>query len=182
MTFNKKHMAIGATIGLGLIGLGVLMKYASDNESYLPGFRNYFGTGMFLGRYPRGVRNNNPTNIIKTKNLWKGEIPHEYNTDKRFKQFYDYTHGIRAGIVNLQYYYRKGFKTVRQIITKWAPPSENDTESYIKYVSGRLGVSDNTALGNDKYTIRKLLEAIITRENGKLYLTGTDFEKAWNLI
>ena len=33
--------------------------------------------------------------------------------------------------------------TLKEAIYKWAPPSENDSERYVKFVSGEVGVNPN---------------------------------------
>ncbi len=85
----------------------------------------------------RGIRNNNPLNIRRTSTRWQGA--REEQTDKSFVQFKTMAYGYRAAWKVLQTYYErfcmqsKPF-TVRNIITRWAPPTENDTEAYIKSV------------------------------------------------
>lgn len=179
MIFNK-NILIGAGIGLGVIGLvGIAVKEKEHLTDLLPIFKNYFGGKNVLIGYPRGVRNNNPGNIEKTKSLWRGEMPHSQNTDGRFKQFYNYIYGVRAAILNIKAYMKKGYKTPRQIINRWAPPGENNSENYIRYVSNYTGVPENSPVPYEKHTMQKLIEAIIIKENGKLYLTQTIFDKAW---
>lgn len=89
----------------------------------------------------RGIRNNNPLNIRRSATRWQGA--REEQTDKSFVQFKSMAYGYRAAWKVLQTYYeyfcRQGKPyTVRHIITRWAPPSENDTEAYIRNVL-RLG-------------------------------------------
>ena len=81
----------------------------------------------------RGIRNNNPANIRRGCN-WKGLA--KTQSDKEFCQFVTMTWGVRALLVTLRTYVRKHhLHTVREIITRWAPPSDgNNTESYIKFV------------------------------------------------
>ena len=43
---------------------------------------------------PRGIRNNNPLNIVQTKDKWQGLREKQY--DKRFCEFIDMAHGYRA--------------------------------------------------------------------------------------
>ncbi len=181
MTFNK-NIGLGVGIGVGVIGLVALIIKEKDHlVDFLPVFQNFFGGPDILVGYPRGIRNNNPGNIEKSYTLWKGEIPHLKNTDGRFKQFYNYAYGVRAAILNVKAYAKKGFTTPRQIINRWAPPGENNTENYIRFVSGYTGIPENTPVPYEKQTIQKLIEAIIIKENGKLYLNQTDFDKAWQL-
>ena len=81
----------------------------------------------------RGIRNNNPFNIVISNSKWVGKIPIAQNTDGRFEQFSEMEFGVRAGIKLIKIYYQKGYKTVRQIITRYAPPIENQTEAYIRF-------------------------------------------------
>lgn len=182
MIFNK-NIGLGVGIGIGVIGLVALIVKEKDRlDDFLPVFRNFFGGNASLTGYPRGVRNNNPGNIEMTGSLWKGEIPHAQNTDGRFKQFYNYIYGIRAAILNLQSYYKDGYRTIRQMITRWAPPKENNTEGYIRFVSGYTGIGENAPVSDNRQVMKKLVEAIIIKENGRLYMGDDDFEKAWRLV
>lgn len=81
----------------------------------------------------RGIRNNNPANIRRGCN-WKGLA--EKQTDKEFCQFVTMTWGVRALLVTLRTYVTKyHLHTVREIITRWAPPTDgNNTEKYIEFV------------------------------------------------
>lgn len=113
----------------------------------------------------RGIRNNNPGNIRKSNTQWQGMAPPEQQTDAEFLRFIAPEWGIRAMVRILQTYRAQGRTTVADIITRWAPPSENDTASYIQAVSKRVGVGANEPLD---YTtqLAPLLEAIIQHENG----------------
>lgn len=81
----------------------------------------------------RGIRNNNPANIRRGC-AWKGLA--EKQTDREFCQFVTMTWGVRALLVTLRTYVVKHhLHTVREIITRWAPPSDgNITEKYIEFV------------------------------------------------
>ena len=81
----------------------------------------------------RGIRNNNPANIRRGW-YWKGLA--KVQTDREFCQFDSMTWGVRALLVTLRTYVVKyHLHTVREIITRWAPPSDgNNTEKYIEFV------------------------------------------------
>lgn len=81
----------------------------------------------------RGIRNNNPANIRRGCK-WKGLAKPQ--TDREFCQFISMTWGVRALLVTLRTYVVKHhLHTAREIITRWAPPSDgNNTEAYIKFV------------------------------------------------
>lgn len=184
MTFNKKYIPaiVSISAGVGLIGAAFLIKENKYlNEKFTSVFKNFYGGIQFLVGYPKGVRNNNPGNIRMTATTWKGEVPLSQNTDGEFKQFYSYVYGVRAAIVNLRAYNQKGYRTVRQIISRWAPPSENKTENYINHVVDYTGFPGNSPIAYNKENVRKLVEAIILKENGKLFLSRSDFNQAWEL-
>lgn len=81
----------------------------------------------------RGIRNNNPANI-RRGSYWRGLV--NKPTDKAFCQFISMSWGVRALLITLRTYVVKHhLHTVREIITRWAPPSDgNNTEKYIEYV------------------------------------------------
>lgn len=115
----------------------------------------------------RGIRNNNPGNLeASDSNPWQGQT----GSDGRFAKFETPEHGIRALGRNLLSYQRQGIDTVNDIITRWAPPEDNnDTAAYIKSVCEKLGVSaDQQINASDPDTLNALCAAIITHENGNL--------------
>lgn len=89
----------------------------------------------------RGIRNNNPANIRRGCS-WKGLT--KTQTDKEFCQFTTMTWGVRALLVTLRTYVVKHhLHTVREIITRWSPPSDgNNTEKYIEYVEKAVSKID----------------------------------------
>ena len=90
-----------------------------------------------------GLRNNNPLNIRRSAEQFQGEIK---GKDKSFKTFSSLPYGYRAGFVILGTYLSRGLNTIEKIITKWAPPTENNTESYIAHVERWSGVTRNKVL------------------------------------
>lgn len=91
----------------------------------------------------RGIRNNNPANIRRGCN-WKGLA--KVQTDREFCQFDTMTWGVRALLVTLHTYVKKyNLHTVREIITRWAPPSDgNNTEKYIEFVEKEINEIDTS--------------------------------------
>ena len=87
----------------------------------------------------RGIRNNNPLNIRRVAGTrWKGQRTEQ--TDREFVQFSSVEYGIRAAFCILDTYRRKYQATcVEDIITRWAPPSENATSEYIRTVCRLTG-------------------------------------------
>lgn len=121
---------------------------------------------------PRGIRNSNPGNIRHSSGTrWQGMSANQ--NDAAFVQFTGPQWGIRAIARTLITYQDKhGLRTVRLIISRWAPPSENNTESYIRQVASRVGVSPDARIDVYDYgTMKVLVEAIIRHENGSGPLT-----------
>lgn len=116
---------------------------------------------------PRGIRNFNPGNIRHAKGTrWQGMSANQ--KDSAFVQFTGPQWGIRAIARTLITYQDKhALRTIRQIISRWAPPSENNTESYIRQVAARVGVAPDARIDVYDYrTMRTLVEAIVRHENG----------------
>ena len=98
---------------------------------------------------PRGLRNNNPLNIIRTKSKWLGMINEQ--TDLRFCQFSDMRWGWRAAFYLLckVYYGKHKLTTPEQIINRWAPPEDgNNTIRYIEHVCQITGFYTCEHLGD----------------------------------
>ena len=69
------------------------------------------------------------------------------STDPNFAQFETLEYGLRAAFKLLQTYYTKhGCKTITQIISRWAPETENQVVAYIKAVSQRTGIAPDAPL------------------------------------
>ncbi|WP_099608357.1 virion protein [Vibrio coralliilyticus] len=120
---------------------------------------------------PRGVRNNNPLNIRESENdrtQWNGESP--LDLDKSFEEFTHPVYGFRAGARVLRSYYRQGYKTLSQMIHRFAPPNENDTSLYVKHVSQWTGIGENQIVDvTDQEQLAKLLHAMSRKEVGNYY-------------
>lgn len=114
----------------------------------------------------RGIRNNNPGNIENNGIAWNGLS--DTQTDNRFYQFNDPVYGVRAIAKIIKTYSNKyGINTVRGIIDRWAPPFENDTDSYVKHVSAVVGVDPDQFIDvHNKAVMTALVTTIIEHENG----------------
>ncbi len=133
----------------------------------------------------RGIRNNNPGNLIKTNNNWKGKVDLSQNTDSRFEQFISVEYGIRAMMKNLISWYKRGYNTIDSIINKWAPAFENNTERYIAFVSNKTGIPAKQVISKlDKNILITLSMAITEMENGKEHqlINSNLYEKAFEMI
>ncbi|EAO5737881.1 hypothetical protein M0848_002150 [Salmonella enterica] len=122
-------------------------------------------SGSIASKGVRGVRNNNPGNLVASNQGWDGEL----TSDGKFSRFDTPEHGIRALAKNMRTYQnRHDLNTVSQMISKFAPPEDhNDTATYIKAVSGMMGVDPEQHIDtSDAGTLTKLVNSIITVENG----------------
>ena len=100
---------------------------------------------------PLGERNNNPLNIRKVPGThWKGEIlPSIQGGDGggSFVRFETMEWGIRAALKLLRTYRDKYAATsIKEIITRWAPPTENKTDDYIAAVCRLTSFGGNERL------------------------------------
>ncbi len=134
----------------------------------LPQYRNsHTGPAWSPVGGVRGIRNNNPGNLEASWAFtWQGQN----GTDGRFATFASPEHGIRALGVNLLAYQRRGLDTISKIISRWAPPQDNNnTTAYIQNVSQALGVTPTTRLDvASPDVLTALSKAIIHQENGNV--------------
>ena len=87
---------------------------------------------------------------------------------KGFQSFASPEEGVAASIQNLMAYGRGGVNTIAKVISKWAPPNENNTNGYIQFVSSRMGVNANAPLNmQDPQTLSGLASAIFAMEGRK---------------
>jgi hypothetical protein len=136
-----------------LIGLGYLL----------------VGGGAAVFSMTRGFRNNNPGNIRLTSppTPWQGWVGAAAQTDADFVQFATAEYGIRAMWKVLSNYYAAGYQSVADIVSRYAPSSENDTSAYIASVASRLGVDPAAILDfTDPATQTGLVAAMVTQEQG----------------
>lgn len=128
----------------------------------------------------RGLRNNNQGNIRKSNEKWQGETP---SADPAFKQFKGMDWGYRAMFKILDTYHMKyKLETIRQLVSRWAPPNENDTEAYVNNVSEWSGVDPDIRIGTKtKSTMVPIVCAMSRMENGTPAKVK-DVENGWNLF
>lgn len=115
---------------------------------------------------PRGIRNNNPLNIRKG-NDWRGE--RHPQSDRDFEEFENLEMGLRAGFIIMRRYLnmRPPVNTVRKIIQRWAPASENDTERYVAFVCRKAVLSPDTPIKfAEKNVVCRLVWAMCWMECG----------------
>lgn len=118
----------------------------------------------------RGMDCNNPMNLETTSLFrWKGELRPTVDPEEVLCDFVSTFFGIRAGALDLyNQQILHGLKTWREIINKYAPPSENDTEAYIQAVCKATDVrADDVIDLSDPAFLVKAVHAVIHQEQGK---------------
>ena len=139
-------------------------------------------------KLPRGIRNNNPLNIRLSKDRWQGQRPPSTSPEgeKAFCVFESMAYGWRAAFVILcrTYYNKYKLRTIRAIITRWAPPKENNTEAYTRRVTDRIGIGADTVLGSPQeqpaqWMMIAMAMAIV--ECGTTQLDYLSMLKGWQL-
>ena len=123
----------------------------------------------------RGIDNCNPGNIRRSKIRYKGE--RHPSTDAAFKQFESMEWGYRAMFVLLHTYATKrGCRTLREIINRYAPPTENFTDGYIRCVANATHLSpDEPVSTTDGAMMTAIVAAMSAVENG----TKADMAAVW---
>jgi len=132
----------------------------------------------------RGIRNNNPLNIRRSRDKWKGLKAEQ--TDIAFCQFESMEWGWRAAfwLLTRTYYHQYRLYTIRSIIKKWAPPGENNTAAYIAAVSKLTGIAPDESIGIPSDQPARWLSvaaAMAIQENGPTALDYFAMFRGWEL-
>jgi hypothetical protein len=112
---------------------------------------------------------NNPLNLMHTSSfMWQGEVP-TTDPEGRLCTFDTMLDGVRAGAKNLlSYFNHDDCKTIDQIITRYAPASENPTSAYINFIATQCGVDPEAQVNlNNPSFLLVLVSSIIRFEQGK---------------
>jgi hypothetical protein len=131
----------------------------------------------------RGIRNNNPGNIDYNKtNQWQGQLPFDPAVESRFARFDTPENGIRAlGKLLRTYQARYALYTVSDIIQRWAPASENDTQAYIAAVEQRILLRTGKPVAqldlDNPDMLSCLVQAIIQHENGRVAYSAATIDE-----
>lgn len=101
-------------------------------------------------------------------NKWRGQI----GSHKGFCKFDTMEHGYRAALVLLHNYVKRGHDTIYEIISRWAPESENDTKAYIRTVIAHFN-------GYDEPSFKYLNACVKLPKDNLEELLPFLFELAW---
>lgn len=125
------------------------------------------------GGAPRAVRNRNPLNIRPNGDQWRGMTGVDRTgTAAGFVTFDSVTSGARAAAVDLTNKWRRGLDNVHEIVSTWAPRSENDTPAYVAAVSRAMGVGPRARLNlDDPAVLARLMLAMADHESGRGHFT-----------
>lgn len=131
---------------------------------------------------PRGIRDNNPTNILAGLIPWIGQV----GTDGAYIIFSSPLYGLRAAFRDLgNTHLLHGIDTVVQIANRWAPAPANDPVSYAANVASGSGLSPSAALDfNSEDQMTRLVRGMIGAENGGSwinYYSPDLMHQAWGI-
>lgn len=111
------------------------------------------------------IKRNNPGNIRHSAVKWQGEVT---PPGEAFCQFISLEMGCRAMLKLLKRYIDvKRLDSIRKVITRWAPPTENRTDEYIQFVSSQLGTHPGDTLRSDEETLIALASEMTIVEHGQ---------------
>lgn len=126
------------------------------------------GQAAAPGTGPRSVRNNNPGNLRYSPNLVKPGYVLEkaVGADSGgFAIFATPQDGLEAMEKQVRLDTQTRGMTLSQFVNKYAPPNENDTNKYTKFVSDRTGLMANDRIPSSK--IPEVMNAMILMEGGR---------------
>lgn len=112
----------------------------------------------------RGLRNCNPLNIRRVAGTkWKGQSA--LQTDASFVCFNALEWGIRAAFCILRTYARRyQCLSPADIVGRWAPPHQNNTDAYIRNVCTWTGFGGRQHLTEADWP--RLVQAMARQESG----------------
>ncbi len=163
---SEAAQAVGSSLlggimrGAGAVGAFLYALNGGDlNEgegAFMEKFRTDHGYSA-SGGIPRGIGNNNPGKLEFHDQ--PGAVPED--GPGRFAHFGTMSQGIAALARQLRLYGLRGENTIRSIISKYAPSSENDTQGYIDFLSKKMGFSADQPLNlSDAQTLRSMIRGI----------------------
>lgn len=113
----------------------------------------------------RGIDLNNPGDIRKSKSHWQGKVD---SSDPDFEQFDTSEDGLRAMMVDLKNYQQiHGDETIGDLVSRYAPSSENDTKAYTQFVAKKTGIDPNEKVDmTDPDQAIAIAKAMVQKEQG----------------
>jgi hypothetical protein len=152
-------VALGAAIGL------YLFSRTTAGAAAVASVTQYVGDLLT----PRGIRNNNPGNVVRNSIAWQGALSQAdvealgLKWDATFVQFDQPGNGVRAIGHILTTYSNRGLTTVDDMIRAW---SQTDQDVYVANVATLLGVQPTDVI-DVQSELPQLALGIIQQENGQ---------------
>lgn len=176
--------SVGGVAGLAILGQMVQDQYKDVPDAQRPViFQQHWFERLFDIDYDdpnkdvptnkngrtRADRNFNPLNLRTKGNAGRDS--------GGFAKYTDEESGWGAARRQLSLYYtRDKLDAISGIINKWAPPSENDTKSYIAQVSKAMGIGENDKLNLSDPAIMAKLSSYMARHEGySNWKSGLDY-------
>lgn len=144
-------------LGVGLAAAAVLAySLTSSGSTVIGGIVDKVASSI------RGIRNNNPTNMMDSGIQWDGMTGVD---PQGFLIFVDMPAGLRAPAKNLRNYGRlDGITTVDGVARRW---SKTDQDAYSANLSAWIGVDPHDSIDLEDYaTLAALVRGIIRQEDG----------------
>lgn len=161
--------SIGEVVRTGVNDAREFMADSNDNTGQAATLR---GVGQGISEVLRGrgtIGQNNPFNLRDYNQNWEGQT----GATEGFVDYGDERSGVRAADKLLENYGKQGVVTIRDIVSKFAPANENDTEAYIEFVSNQTGIPSEQPIDmGNAVDRRKVLAAMGQMESG--YKTDAD--------
>lgn len=158
----------GGLIALSGYGLWKMWQAANDDQHLQPGqtpailkIKEWINKHLpDYAKVPEGILLNNPGNLEYRNQPGAAQMG-------RWAAFASEGEGLYQLGRQIELYGSRGINSVSSIISKFAPPGENNTAAYIADVSKRLGVSADQSLSLTNPTLlANLMNAITLHEQG----------------
>ncbi|WP_340611999.1 hypothetical protein [Xenorhabdus bharatensis] len=118
------------------------------------------------GKQPRGIRNNNPGNLIAAPNA----VGEDFGNGHRYVKFGTAQDGISAMGRQIMLDAERGLNTITSLLYRYAPPEgRNNTPAYIDSVSQRTGYSPDQPLDlHNPDILKNVMVGMIQHENNNI--------------
>lgn len=140
-------------------------KTAANKIPALPKYEmpNYPNPFKNPGKKPRGIRNNNPGNLVAAPNA----VGKDYGKTHTYVKFGTAHDGISAMARQLMLDAERGLNTIELFLNKYASKKAgNNTLDYIDRVSKQTGYKPNQPINlHDPDVLKKVMDAMIVVEN-----------------
>lgn len=131
-------------------------------------------------RKSRGLRNNNPGNIRRSATAYRGEV---VSRDEAFKCFESMAMGYRAMFVLLHTYRLKhNLRTIAEMIARYAPSCENDTQAYIDAVGRISGIETTHPVDTTEAEVMMPVVSAMSRVENGVCAIPAEVMAGWDLF